>query len=66
MIGSVDIHYFDDRMQFIYTGEYNTLFRELSKHDIVEADISEPPLEDIFLHYYGDESTQNAEVSVDA
>lgn len=64
--GAVDIHYFDDRMQFIYTGEYNALFRELAKHDIVEADISEPPLEEIFLHYYGETSPENSEVSADA
>ncbi len=64
--GVIDVHQFDNRMQFIYTGEYNTLFRELSKHDILEADIGEPPLEDIFLHYYGDESAPNSEVSVDA
>ncbi|MFP9192170.1 ABC transporter ATP-binding protein [Natronosalvus vescus] len=53
--GVVDVHQFDERMQFIYTGEYNELFRVLSNHDVLEADISEPPLEDIFLHYYGEE-----------
>jgi len=63
--GVIDIYQFDDGMQFIYTGGYNTLFAELSKHDIQEADISEPPLEDIFLHYYGDESAPTAEVSSD-
>ena len=64
--GVIDIHYFDNGMQFIYTGEYNDLFRELAQHDIVEADISEPPLEDIFLHYYGDSINAYEEVSNDA
>ncbi|MFP8958275.1 ATP-binding cassette domain-containing protein [Natrialbaceae archaeon A-CW3] len=54
--GVVDVHHFDERMQFIYTGDYNELFRVLSNHDVLEADISEPPLEDIFLHYYGEKS----------
>lgn len=55
LAGVLEVHSFDEGIQFIYTGEYNDLFRELSKHDIFEADISEPPLEDIFLHYYGEQ-----------
>ncbi|MFC7074565.1 ATP-binding cassette domain-containing protein [Halovenus rubra] len=43
---------FPDGIQFIYTGEYNTLLTELSRYDVQDVDISEPPLEDIFLHYY--------------
>jgi ABC-2 type transport system ATP-binding protein len=54
--GVVETTQFDGGIQFVYTGAYNTLLRELSKHDIREIEISEPPLEDIFLHYYGDES----------
>jgi len=63
--GVIDVYEFDNGMQFIYTGDYNTLFRALSEHDIHEADISEPPLEDIFLHYYGEETAPNAEASAD-
>ncbi|THE64254.1 ABC transporter ATP-binding protein [Salinadaptatus halalkaliphilus] len=51
--GVSDVQTFADGIQFIYTGEYNTLLRELATHDVREIDISEPPLEDVFMHYYG-------------
>ncbi|ELZ05473.1 ABC transporter ATP-binding protein [Natrialba asiatica] len=52
--GVVDVNSFADGVQFIYTGDYNTLLRELAAHDVREIEISEPPLEDVFMHYYGD------------
>lgn len=51
--GVIDVETFADGIQFIYTGEYNALLQELATHDVREIKISEPPLEDIFLHYYG-------------
>ncbi|QLH79156.1 ABC transporter ATP-binding protein [Halosimplex rubrum] len=51
--GVIDVQAFAEGIQFIYTGEYNALLRELATHDVREIDISEPPLEDIFMHYYG-------------
>jgi len=51
--GVIDMQTFADGIQFIYTGEYNTLLGELATHDVREIEISEPPLEDIFMHYYG-------------
>lgn len=51
--GVVDVQTFAEGSQFIYTGEYNALLRELATHDVSEIEISEPPLEDIFMHYYG-------------
>ena len=64
--GAIDVHDFEEGIQFIYTGHYSTLFQELAKHDIYEADISEPPLEDIFLHYYGENNISDQEVTTDA
>ena len=66
--GVVDVQTFAERFQFIYTGEYNTLLRELATHDVREIEISEPPLEDIFMHYYGGDGTaeSNQEVQSDA
>jgi ABC-2 type transport system ATP-binding protein len=55
--GVVETTAFDGGIQFIYTGDYDRLLKELSAHDILEIEISEPPLEDVFLHYYGDEDT---------
>lgn len=50
--GVLEVSRFPDGIQFIYTGEYNALLDELARHDIHDVDISEPPLEDVFIHYY--------------
>ncbi|SNR58563.1 ABC transporter ATP-binding protein [Halorubrum vacuolatum] len=57
--GVVDVQPFPDGVQFIYTGEYNALLRTLARHDVREIDIGEPPLEDVFIHYYGQEDTSS-------
>lgn len=65
--GVIDASRFGEGVQFIYTGEYNTLLRELATHDVREIEISEPPLEDVFMHYYGtdDAANANSEAEVD-
>lgn len=65
--GVIDVQTFGEGIQFIYTGEYNTLLRELATHDVREIAISEPPLEDIFMHYYGTDGAaeSNQEVHSD-
>jgi len=47
-------------VRFLYTGDYNTLLRELAAHDVREVEIDEPPLEDVFMHYYGEDGTAAA------
>ena len=37
---------------FLYSGEINALLRRLSEGDISDLNVSEPDLEEIFLHYY--------------
>ena len=39
---------------FLYSGEVNALFAKLASLPLVNADVSEPELEEIFLHYYED------------
>jgi len=56
--GVVELSTFPDGVQFIYTGEYNALLGELAKHDVSDIEISEPPLEDVFIHYYGGTGTE--------
>ncbi len=58
--GVVELEALGDSFQFIHTGEYNTLLRELANHDIRDIEITEPPLEDIFMHYYDAEDGQPA------
>ena len=40
--------------QFTFTGEYNALLRALGEHDVVDLEIDEPPIEEVFMHFYGD------------
>lgn len=42
----------NDRVDFIYNGKINQLIVELAKYDIQDLTISEPSLEEIFLHFY--------------
>ncbi|MFB6103309.1 MAG: ATP-binding cassette domain-containing protein [Haloplanus sp.] len=39
--------------QFTFTGDYNELFAALSEHRIVDIEIDEPPIEEVFMHFYG-------------
>jgi ABC-2 type transport system ATP-binding protein len=51
--GILDRETFDDGVQFTFTGDYNTLVSLLADYDIVDLEIEEPPLEDVFMHFYG-------------
>lgn len=42
----------DGTVSFLYSGEIKQLLRTLSESDITDLSISEPDLEEIFLHYY--------------
>lgn len=41
-----------DAVSFLYSGEMNPLLRRFSEGNIKDLNISEPDLEEIFLHYY--------------
>ena len=41
-------------ISFLYGGEIRSLLRVLAEQDITDLTISEPDLEEIFLHYYLD------------
>lgn len=41
-------------VEFTYTGEYNALLEQLRDYTIVDIDITEPPLEEIFTRLYGE------------
>ncbi len=42
----------DNSIRFLYNGDINLLLKRLSVGNIVDVTISEPNLEEIFLHYY--------------
>lgn len=57
--GIAEFTMLDDGARFVYTGEYDDLVSFLSAHSIVEIEIEEPPLEDVFMHYYGETSDRD-------
>ncbi|GAB7009254.1 ABC transporter ATP-binding protein [Halorubrum trueperi] len=59
--GVVDPERFAEGAQFIYAGDANALLRELAAHDVRDVEIGEPPIEDVFAHYYGGEEVVEEE-----
>ncbi|UWG47731.1 ABC-type multidrug transport system, ATPase component [Halanaeroarchaeum sp. HSR-CO] len=53
--GIIEVEQVGKVTRFTFTGDYNRLLETLSAYSIVDMEIEEPPLEEVFLHYYGDE-----------
>lgn len=41
--------------RFTFTGDYNELFDALSTQEILDIEIEEPPIEEVFMHFYGED-----------
>ena len=52
--GATDISVEGTHVSFIYSGDCNALLAELTKITLINVDVTEPELEEIFLHYYAD------------
>lgn len=52
--GIRDCRQVDGVTSFLYSGKINELIKQLSHGDITDLSVSEPDLEEIFLHYYSD------------
>ena len=50
--GIRDLNVGDRTASFLYNGDINRLLDRLSEGDVSDLSISEPDLEEIFLHYY--------------
>ena len=44
----------DGGASFLYSGEMNRLIRKLAEADLTDLNVTEPDLEEIFLHYYAE------------
>ncbi|NGM68108.1 ABC transporter ATP-binding protein [Natronolimnobius sp. AArcel1] len=53
----IDLEIVDNAAQFTYTGEYNALIDHLGAFDIANIDITDPQLDEIFKHYYGEDDS---------
>lgn len=52
LYGSSNTVYSEGGLHFIYEGDCNLLLKELTRYSLINVDISEPSLEEIFMHYY--------------
>jgi len=52
--GVTDLTAFDDGVQFTFTGDYDALVDLVANYDVADLTIDDPPLEDVFLRFYGD------------
>ena len=50
--GIKDLSVSDGRLSFLYSGDLKILLSRLSGGDITDLSVSEPDLEEVFLHYY--------------
>lgn len=57
-IGNVDIH--GDTVKFLYSGEPRELLSALAPLPITDVSITEPDLEEIFMHYYKENENDNS------
>lgn len=51
-----DLQQSESGISFLYGGDMQTLLQVLARHKITDLTISEPDLEEIFLHYYLDDT----------
>ena len=49
-----DLHQTENGMTFLYGGDMQSLLQVFAKQAIQDLSISEPDLEEIFMHYYTD------------
>ena len=54
-IGLAEFSQEDRRVRFHYHGTADTLSAILSKQSLLDFAVEEPELEEIFMHYYGEE-----------
>ena len=59
--GVHDVERVGDALQFTYTGEYNALLDRLAAYDVVDVEIAELPLEEVFMHFYGSSEEGSAD-----
>ncbi|ONI43059.1 ABC transporter [Candidatus Epulonipiscium fishelsonii] len=54
--GAMNIVQSEENISFIYKGDYNVLLTQLLKYKIKNIEITEPSLDEIFMHYYDKEA----------
>lgn len=52
--GAINIEIQGESITFIFKGDCNQLLSEIGKYPLLNIDITEPTLEEIFMHYYSE------------
>lgn len=52
--GVRDVKKLDSGINFLYSGDINALIKRLEEGRLIDLSVSEPDLDEIFLHYYSD------------
>lgn len=52
MPGALHVQQISNRTEMLYSGDVNDLLRLLAEHRLTALSLEEPPLEDVFMHYY--------------
>ncbi len=58
--GATDVQVQENHVSFLYSGDCNALLQKLNAQPLVDVDLSEPELEEIFLHFYASEGGREA------
>lgn len=53
-LGASNVNVTDSNVSFIFKGDINALLSEIGRYPLTNIDITEPTLEEIFMHYYSE------------
>ena len=54
LAGVVDFERVGREARFTFAGSYDALLAALTEYEVVDLEIDEPPIEDVFMHFYGE------------
>ena len=52
--GVIDEERVGEELHFTFAGNYNDLLDRLAEYTIIDLEVEEPPLEEVFMHFYGE------------
>jgi ABC-2 type transport system ATP-binding protein len=55
--GVADVHTENDTVTFLYSGQLNRLLAQLSAPEVTDVNITDPSLDEVFMHYYEKEAS---------
>ena len=53
--GVIEFELVGEQAHFTFAGDYNRLLDVLARYSLIDMEVEEPPLEEVFMHFYGDD-----------